>query len=183
MTFKPLPEIEVGKPEEQERRVGLPLANSRHEIFAQELAKGSYATDAYETAGFKRHDGNSSTLANRPDIEARVEEIRVKVAEKVANKVAINKAYVLTRLVENLDRAMQAEEIQGKDGGTGEFKYDGSVANRALELIGKELGMFVDRKELGGPGDFAAMGDGELLEKIKDRAALLGLDVPKTLHS
>lgn len=30
---------------------------------------------------------------------------------------------------------------------SGEYKYDGSVANRALELLGKELGMFVDRSE------------------------------------
>jgi len=28
---------------------------------------------------------------------------------------------------------------------TGEFVYDGSVANRALELLGKEIGMFIDR--------------------------------------
>ncbi len=26
-------------------------------------------------------------------------------------------------------------------------KYDGSVANRALELLGKELGMFTERSE------------------------------------
>jgi hypothetical protein len=37
----------------------------------------------------------------------------------------------------------------------GEYTYNGSVANKALELLGKEIGMFVDRKEVGSPGEFA----------------------------
>ena len=31
---------------------------------------------------------------------------------------------------------------------TGVYRYDGATANRALELLGKELGMFIDRKEV-----------------------------------
>jgi hypothetical protein len=51
---------------------------------------------------------------------------------------------------------MQAEPVRRKTGDgeeevPGEFVYNGSVANRALELLGKELGMFIDRKEVGGP--------------------------------
>lgn len=34
------------------------------------------------------------------------------------------------------------------DEGTGEYRCDGAVANRALELPGKEIGMFVDRAEV-----------------------------------
>ena len=36
-------------------------------------------------------------------------------------------------------------DAKGKE--TGIYAYNGQVANRALELIGKELGMFVDRSE------------------------------------
>jgi hypothetical protein len=32
---------------------------------------------------------------------------------------------------------------------TGEYRYDGKVANRALELLGKQQGMFIDRHEVG----------------------------------
>ena len=58
---------------------------------------------------------------------------------------------MIEKLVENVDRAMQAEPVRRKtDDGekevTGEYVYNGSVANKALELIGKELGMFIDRK-------------------------------------
>ena len=38
---------------------------------------------------------------------------------------------------------------------TGEYRYDGPTVNRALELIGKEFRMFIDRKEVGQPGEFA----------------------------
>jgi hypothetical protein len=34
--------------------------------------------------------------------------------------------------------------------------------NRLAELLGKELGMFIDRKEVGAPNDFARMTDEEL---------------------
>src|SRR5262249_8271943 len=71
------------------------------------------------------------------------------------------------KLVENVERAMQAEPVRRKAGDTeqqlaGEYVYNGSVANKALELIGKEIGMFVDRKEIGEPGEFSRMSDEEL---------------------
>ena len=50
---------------------------------------------------------------------------------------------------------------------TGEYRYEGSVANRALELLGKEQGMFVDRKEIGKPGAFDALDDEELERAIE----------------
>ena len=70
-------------------------------------------------------------------------------------------------LRENVERAMQAEPVRRKTGDgeeevPGEFVYNGSVANKALELLGKELGMFIDRKEVGGPNEFDRMSDEEL---------------------
>ena len=56
-----------------------------------------------------------------------------------------------SKLRENVERAMQAVPVMGKDGPTGEFKYDGAVANRALELLGKHIGMFTDKHEHSGP--------------------------------
>ena len=38
---------------------------------------------------------------------------------------------------------------------TGEYRYDGNVANRALELLGKQQGMFIDRHEVGQANEFA----------------------------
>jgi hypothetical protein len=58
---------------------------------------------------------------------------------------APSRQWVLARLVDNVERALQLGEAGG--GETARGKYDGSVANRALELLGKELGMFTERSE------------------------------------
>jgi hypothetical protein len=58
---------------------------------------------------------------------------------------------------------------------TGEFKYDGAVANRALELIGKELGMFINRREQGRPGEFSDLTDEQLDEEIKKHLLARGM--------
>lgn len=58
------------------------LDNSRHELFAQEVAKGAGQGEAYVLAGYKENDGNASTLADRPEIEARIKEIKRIGAEK-----------------------------------------------------------------------------------------------------
>lgn len=48
---------------------------------------------------------------------------------------------------------MQAEPVLDSRGKpTGEYRYDGSVANKALELLGKHLGLFKDKVEHSGPG-------------------------------
>jgi hypothetical protein len=89
----------------------------------------------------------------------------------------LSKSWVLEKLRSNAERAMQAEPVLDREGHpTGVYKYDGSVANRALELIGKELGMFVERKESGRPGDFATMAKEELNRRLVDLLVARGMD-------
>lgn len=116
-----------------------PLENPRHERFAQGLAKGLSATEAYEKAGYKPDQPNSSRLTLNDMVRKRVEELQSRIVENVI----LTKEWVIERLIENANRAMQA--VAAADG---EYKYDGSVANKALELLGKEVGMFVDRAEV-----------------------------------
>ena len=55
----------------------------------------------------------------------------------------------LDQLVENVKMAKQAEPVLDHEGKpTGEYRQNLPAANKALELLGKELGMFVDRKEV-----------------------------------
>lgn len=58
------------------------LKNARHEAFAQGLAKGLTADEAYAGAGYKPHRGNASTLRANQNILDRVSEIKNRVAEK-----------------------------------------------------------------------------------------------------
>jgi len=122
------------------------LNNQRHELFAQELAKGKSADEAYVLAGFKANRGNASVLKAKQNISKRVEEIQARAAADVG----LSKKWVIEKLISNVERAMQAEEIKDANGGTGEYKYEGSVANKALELLGKEIGMFKEKVEHSG---------------------------------
>jgi hypothetical protein len=149
------------------------LKNAQHEKFVQEIVKGKSQGDAYLAAGYKaKNELVASAAATRllkdVKIVARLSELQRKAEEKVV----IDRAWVLHRLVENVERAMTARAAVDEDGNpVGVYKYEGSVANRALELLGKEMGMFVDRKEIGGPGDFEMMDDAALREHIANEMA------------
>src|SRR3974377_1116815 len=52
------------------------LEKPRHEIFCQHVARGKSQAEAYVIAGYKRSDANAATLAARPEIIGRIEEIK-----------------------------------------------------------------------------------------------------------
>lgn len=58
------------------------LANAKHELFAQDLARGNTAKAAYVAAGYQDDDGNASKLAAQPEIRSRVQEITGAAAER-----------------------------------------------------------------------------------------------------
>ena len=109
------------------------LKNPRHERFAVELAKGCSQTEAAKRAGYKGSRFHASRLATKSNIKARVAELEARTAEKVTQITAMDRAWVLEELRANLERHKET---------------NGAVANRALELIGKELGLFINRKDI-----------------------------------
>jgi len=113
------------------------LKNSRHEAFAQHFAEGRTATEAATLAGYSERSARfrGSKLATNGNIRARIEELKSRASEKTVTTSGITKAWVISKLRENAERGM----AEGQR----------APAIRALELIGKELGMFVDRKEIG----------------------------------
>jgi phage terminase small subunit len=120
------------------------LSNARHERFAQELAKGKTADEAYREAGYSENRGNAARLKANEGVLTRTRELQ----EAAAEKAVLSKAWIIERLMTNVERALQQEPVLDHDGNeTGEFTYQGMVANKALELLGKEIGMFVDRSE------------------------------------
>ena len=81
------------------------------------------------------------------------------------------------------ERALRHVAVLDKDGKpTGEYRYDGNVANRALELLGKQQGMFIDRHEVGQPNEFENWTNEELEAFIKSGTRPLGIVSGKTQH-
>jgi phage terminase small subunit len=60
------------------------LQNPRHETFAQELAKGKSADEAYQLAGYKPSRPHASRLATNGNVRARMAELQGVGAEKAA---------------------------------------------------------------------------------------------------
>lgn len=59
------------------------LSNNRHEAFAQHLATGMSATEAYEKAGYTPSQPNSARLTSNDMVQSRVAELQNRGAERV----------------------------------------------------------------------------------------------------
>jgi hypothetical protein len=117
------------------------LRNSRHEFFARAIADGHSATEAHRIAGFSADRANAGRLRHRDDISRRVDEIvaaRTQAFDKTlvtaAEKAGVSTYWVIRQLRTNATMAMR--------------HGDRSAANRAIELIGRHLNMFVDNKNI-----------------------------------
>jgi phage terminase small subunit len=105
------------------------LTNDRHEAFAQHVARGSSAVEAMKAAGFRGHRQNAHRLMTNDDVQSRIAELQ----DRAAANTVITREWVIEQLVDNARQAKQQGDI--------------APANKAIELLGKELGMFVERTE------------------------------------
>ena len=154
------------------------LRNARHEQFAQQLAGGATAIDAHRAAGFRADRGNATRLQQNDSIRQRVAEILAEreaihgqATARAIERTGSTKQWVIDQLRENVERAMQAQPVLDRAGRpTGMFIYNGAAANRALELLGKEMGMFIDRREVRNVDEFEKMDEVELDKWLSDYA-------------
>lgn len=112
------------------------LPNPKHEKFAQALAKGKTADEAYVEAGFKPNRGNASRLKANESIAARVAELQGKAAERTI----ITTASITERLLKIATKAEASTEAPML-----------SVARASLMDAAKLNGLIVDKNEHTGP--------------------------------
>jgi phage terminase small subunit len=101
-------------------------------------------------------------------------------------------AYVdLSKLTREQAAAISEVTVESYTEGSGEdarpvkkVKFKLTDKRSALVDLGKHLGMFIERSEVGKPGDFSRMRDDELMAEIEREAKELGIDVPelRSLH-
>jgi phage terminase small subunit len=142
------------------------LSNPRHEQFARLVAAGETAAKAYTLAGYGDINAASSgsRLSKTAKVRSRIVELLEESARTAIKRVELNKDWVLAKLKENVERAMQAIPVLDSQGNpTGKYEWNGSVANSGLELIGKHLAMFRDTVDLSVKDDFATKQKSEVL--------------------
>ncbi|MGQ9370401.1 terminase small subunit [Azospirillum sp. ST 5-10] len=110
------------------------LANALWERFARAYARGATGTNAAIEAGYAKAGAaaRACEALKRPEVQARITELREGINREVQVQLSVDRQWVLAELAANVGSAKSAK--------------DHSAVNRGLELIGKELGMFVDRK-------------------------------------
>jgi phage terminase small subunit len=121
----------------------------KQQRFVEEYLKDLNATQAAIRAGYAEPSANreGSRLLSNADIQEAV--AKAKAAR--SRRLSVNADWVLRRLVRNVNRASATVAVRDAKGEpTGEYRYEGAVVNKALELIGKHVGMFTDNLKLSG---------------------------------
>jgi hypothetical protein len=123
------------------------LKNSRHEKFAQLLASGRSAKDAYSEAGFRPSDSNGAWLARKDEISSRVAELNLQALERErTTAAAAAERAVITR--QSLIEKVEAARLAAMEAG----QFSAAVA--ATKEIGVLAGIRIERSERGQPGEF-----------------------------
>ena len=163
----------------------------QQESFAQILASGRSQADAYRAAYPGSQEWKpealyaaASALAADHKVSIRAKTLKAIITQQAIEDATADKVWVMRRLKTVAERCLQAAPVMDKKGHPvftetpeGEelpaFVFNSMGANRALELIGKEGGMFIDRKEIGEPGAFDRMSDDELRRAISEADAVI----------
>lgn len=138
---------------------------SKRDRFVVEYQKDRNATQAAIRAGYSPRTAGSqaSRLLRDVNIAAQV----VEKQEAIQQQAIVDATYVLTSLKNIAERCQQAEPVLDRDGEpTGEYRFDAAGANRAVELLGKTMGLFTDKLKID-LADLREKSDAELEAEAK----------------
>jgi len=127
------------------------LENPRQEKFCKNVVKGMTKDKAYQVAGYKPNRHNAARLANTNEhIQQRIAELQ----QIEFGKFATEKEFIRQMFLNNYTKAMESNNL--------------AAANVAADKLARLDGHMIERKEIGGPGDFASLSDEQLIELIAE---------------
>lgn len=123
------------------------LANAKHEQFCQHIVNGLSQTSAYEAAGYQRSPTGASQLAQRPEIQNRIQELTAEkkgIIQELGDDIdnlpsELNRDWLLRTLMKNVAIAQKAEQI--------------APANKAIEMIAELIGLSIKKPGSAGKPD------------------------------
>lgn len=140
----------------------------KQSLFVMDYIQHFNATKAAKSAGYSEHTAKDIGCENlaKPNIkEAIAEELSYR-----AQASRLSSQYIVKSLMQNAKRCSQGEQVMVSDGEgnlvpSGEWKFDSSGMNKALDLLGKHLGMYTDKVEHSSDGLSFNMNFGEKEDK------------------
>jgi len=125
--------------------------NNRHELFSREYVIDYNGTQAAIRAGYSKKTAHvqASELLKNPKVLARIKELQKEQTERLA----ITADWVVHQLVDVVKKSKEPEPVMKWDPDhkklveSGEYTFDSKGATKALELLGKHLGMYTDKVE------------------------------------
>ena len=173
---------------------------AKQQKFVELVLAGSNQSDAYRTAYNAKNMSEKSLwvtackLRANSKVALRLREIQLRAAQKVD----LDRSWVIRKLMQNAEVCLADRTVKlilrkrGQPGQEGNnetetievHRHNPDAANKALELLGKEIGMFIERSEVGQPGEFADLKDEDLREAMVKEAQSLGFNqVAKMIKS
>lgn len=143
--------------------------SSRDEAFALALADGKTAGEAYQLAGYSGGAANARRKKASPAIKQRLaailaqrQAIQTEVVAGLAVKIVLTREWVIDVLTRNIDEARE--------------KGDLGAVNKAAELLGKDIGMFVERSvNVNVNADINRLTDAEIIDLLASEGVPLDL--------
>lgn len=153
------------------------LSDAKRERYAQAIVSGKSKGDAVIYAGFsKKH---ASRAAHQIETQAVVDRI-AELLGAAAKQVVIERKWVLEALIENCEIALGRRQVEIQ---VDNAKYkaprktkvtmrDAGAANKALELLGREAGLFVETRR--NINEHSELSEADLDRRIAEKLTFLG---------
>jgi hypothetical protein len=154
----------------------------KQSLFVDAILAGKGPSEAFRLA-YDTSKMNPATIAQRAyDLCHKHGNVKAIIAAhklKKQQKSLLNRSIIEEKLYLNAERAAGNQTQKLKMLRNGEVQeveahfLDRSAANTGYIALGKEHGMFIDRREVGTPGEFARLDDAQLNASIAELLAAL----------
>ena len=125
----------------------MPRLTPKQRRFAEEYPLDWNATKAAIRAGYSERAAH--VTGNRLLRNDAVRSVISSITSEASKQARVSATWVRACLRETVERSLQSIPVLDAQGQpTGVYRYDGAVANRALELLGRDQGMFTGRVEV-----------------------------------
>jgi phage terminase small subunit len=121
--------------------------NTKQQAFVEEYIVDLNGSQAAIRAGYAKRSSTvtAAQLLAKPNIKAAVDKLMAERSERTK----IDAEWVLKASKDLYDKCMQIQPVLDKDGRpTGDFRFEHTGAGKALDLIGKHVGVQAFREQM-----------------------------------